>query len=152
VNLSRSTLWIAWVLALGAVAAVAFLPGLLPHRADPWHAGEIAVAQFVLAIFALTAGVGSFALRESLALRDLRSGALDPTTLEGRVQLHRMLAALWALCLVVAGLGCVLAWGAPSRGPAWPFWIGAAALLAIHAPRAWLFTRAARSASEPPPG
>ena len=150
--MSSTPLWIVWALALAAVGVLAFVPGVVPVRAMPWHAGQIAVAQFVLAIFALTAGVGSFALRESLALRDLRSGALDPATEAGRVRLHRMLWALWTLCLVVAGLGCVLAWGAASRAYAWPFCAGAALLLVIHAPRAWLFTRAARSASSPRPG
>jgi hypothetical protein len=150
--MSRVTLWVLWALALAAIALVAFASGVVPRRAQPWHAGEVAVAQFVLAIFGLLAGVGSFALRESLALRDWRSGALDPTTPAGRVRLHRMLAALWGLCLGVAALGCVLAWGAPSRGPAWPFWIGAAALLAVHAPRDWLFRPAARSAASPPLG
>jgi hypothetical protein len=149
---SRTILWSIWALALAAVAAVAFVPGVVGARAEPWHAGQIAVAQFILAIFALIAGVGSFALREALALREWKSGALDPTTESGRVRMQRMLGALWLLCLFVAGLGALMAWGAGERGYAWPFCAGAAGLLGIHAPRAWLFMRAARSAASPPPG
>ncbi len=66
----------------------------------------------MLGLLALVFGVATFALRETLVLRDLRSGALDPNSAGGFERIRRMLVALWSLCLVIAALGNVLAWGA----------------------------------------
>jgi hypothetical protein len=139
---SRSTLWMFWagIVALLALDALA-LPTLLPTRADVWYEAEASVAQLVLGLLALVTGVGSFALRETLVVRDLRSGALDPNTAGGFQRVQRTLVALWSLSLVIAALGNVLAWGAARPLAAAPFLIGAAALLVVHAPRGWLFAR-----------
>lgn len=139
---SRSALWTLWavIVALLALDAVA-IAGVLPTRADVWYEAEASVAQLVLGLLALVAGVGSFALRETLVLRDLRSGALDPNTESGFRRVRRMLFALWSLSLVIAALGNVLAWGSAKPLAALPFLIGAAVLLAVHAPRGWLFKR-----------
>ena len=143
---SRSTLWMLWavIVALLALDAAA-IAGVLPTRADVWYEAEASVAQLVLGLLALVAGVGSFALRETLVLRDLRSGALDPSTPSGFRRVQRMLFALWSLSLVIAALGNVLAWGSAKPLAAAPFLIGAAVLLAVHAPRGWLFERPASS-------
>lgn len=147
-NGSRSALWTLWaaIFALLVLDALA-LPRILPTRPDVWYDAEASVAQLVLGLLALVAGVGSFALRETLALRDLRSGALDPNTASGFQRLRRMLFALWSLSLVIAALGNVLAWGAAKPLAAVPFLIGAAVLLALHAPRGWLFVRPAGAQS-----
>jgi hypothetical protein len=141
---SRSTLWTLWaaIVALLVLDALA-LARVLPTRADVWYEAEASVAQLVLGLLALVAGVGTFALRETLVLRDLRSGALDPNTPSGFRRVQRMLVALWSLSLVIAAFGNVLAWGAARPMAAAPFLIGAAVLLAIHAPRLWLFARPA---------
>lgn len=141
---SRSTLWTLWavIVALLVLDALA-LRGWLPTRADVWYEAEASVAQLVLGLLALVAGVGSFALRETLVVRDLRSGALDPNTESGFRRVQRMLFALWSLSLVIAALGNVLAWGAAKPIAAVPFLIGAAVLLAVHSPRGWLFKSSA---------
>ena len=93
----------------------------------------------MLALLALVAGVGTFTLRESLALREIRSGALDPNTPAGFARVRGMLIVLWTLCLVIGLLGCVLAYGADSPRASWPYVFAAAVLLVLHAPRRWLF-------------
>ena len=100
---SRSTLWMLWavIVALLATDALA-LASLLPVRADPWYEAEASVAQLVLGLLALVTGVGTFALRETLVLRDLRIGALDPNTADGLMRIRRALVALWSLSLARA--------------------------------------------------
>ncbi len=144
---SRSTLWILWaaLFALLALDAIA-LERVLPTRADVWYEAEASVVQLVLGILALVAGVATFAIRETLVLRDLRSGALDPNTASGFARVRRALVALWSLCLVIALLGNVLAWGAGTPIAAAPFLIGAAVLLVLHAPRGWLFAQSIEAA------
>ena len=144
---SRTTLWILWaaivaLLALDAIAVARFLP----VRVHPWYDAQTSVALLVLGLLALVAGVGTFALRESLVLRDLRSGTLDPNTASGFARIQRTLVALWSLCLVIGLFGDVLAWGAAKSIVAAPFLIGAAVLLVVHAPRRWLFARGAAAA------
>ena len=144
---SRATLWMLWAaivasLALDAIALTRFLP----VRAHPWYDAQTSVALLVLGLLALVAGVGTFALRESLVLRDLRSGTLDPNTPSGFARIQRTLVALWALCLVIGLFGDVLAWGAAKPIVATPFLIGAAVLLVVHAPRRWLFAHGAGAA------
>ncbi len=143
---SRSTLWTLWagIVALLALDALA-IAEWLPTRPDVWYEAEASVAQLVLGLLALVAGVGTFALRETLVLRDLRSGAIDPNTATGFRRVERMLFALWSLSLVIAALGNVLAWGAAKPLAAAPFLVGAAALLVVHSPRRWLFARPATS-------
>jgi hypothetical protein len=144
---SRTTLWLLWaaivaLLALDAIAVTRFLP----VRAHPWYDAQTSVALLVLGLLALVAGVGTFALRESLVLRDLRSGTLDPNTASGFARIQRTLVALWSLCLVIGLFGNVLAWGAATPIVAAPFLIAAVVLLVVHAPRGWLFARAAGTA------
>ena len=140
---SRSALWMLWAVFFAVLAVDAFATArLLPSRASAWYDAEASVVQFVLGLLALVTGVGTFALREALVLRDLRSGALDPTMPSGRARIQRMLVALWSLCLVIAALGNVLAWGAAKPAEAVPFQIAAAALLLWHAPRGWLVAQA----------
>ena len=141
---SRSSLWLLWVAYVALLVLDAFaLAGLLPTRADTWYDAEASVVQLVLGLVALVVGIGTFALRETLMLRDLRSGALDPNTAGGFMRVRRMLFALWSLCLVIAGFGNVLAWGAARPIAAAPFLVAAAVLLVLHAPRGWLFARPA---------
>jgi hypothetical protein len=86
--------------------------------------------------------VGTFTLREALALRDLRTGALDPESAAGFVRLRQALLVLWALCLLIGLFGVGLAWASGSARAAWPYAAAAAILLVIHAPRRGLFAPA----------
>lgn len=135
------TLWLPWAVAFATVLALLALPAFLAQRAQPWYEAQIAVARFTLAILALVAAVGTFALRESLVLRDVREGRLDPATPAGMARLRMRFLALWALCAAVGALGGVLAYGSgqPARG--WPYLIGAAVLLVLHAPWARFLRR-----------
>lgn len=141
---SRSTLWMFWaaIAASLAIDAIALVQ-LMPARVEPWYEAETSVVRLVLGLLALVTGLGTFALRETLVLRDLRSGALDPNTASGSARIRRMLVALWSLCLVIALLGDVLAWGSARPIAAAPFLLAAAVLLVVHAPRGWLFARTA---------
>ena len=149
---SQRSLWLIWAVFAGALVFELVIAGRLPARDVPWHAAQAAVAQFVLALIALAIGVWTFALRESLALRDLRAGRLLPESAEGAARLRGMWLVLWGLTLVIGALGCVLAWGSASQRAALPYVLGAAVLIAIHAPRAHylgLFGTAQSSASQP---
>jgi hypothetical protein len=144
---SRGSLWLWWALFVAALALQLVLAeGVASLRAQPWHTARTAVAGFVLALISVALGVWTFALREGLALRDVRSGALDPSTPVGLFRLRQMLVALWILCLVIGLLGSVVAWGAASARLAWPYIAGAGVLLLLHAPRRWVFGSAAGAA------
>ncbi len=101
------------MLALEVAAA-----DLVPQRSVPWDAAQTAVAGFVTAIFSFTAGVWTFALRESRA--------------------RSTLLGIWGLCVLIGFFGSVIAWGAASQGAALPYVGAAAVLLVINAPRRWL--------------
>jgi hypothetical protein len=136
---SRRSLWLLWALFLGMLCLEPLLARHLPVRAIPWHGGQAAVAGFVLALAAIALGVWTFALREALALRDVRAGRLDPHTPEGLWRMRAMLLALWAFCLLPGLLGSVLAWGSGTPQASWPYVLGGGALLLLHAPRDRLF-------------
>jgi hypothetical protein len=80
---SRHTLWAGWATFGALLAFELALPRLIPGRPDPWYDAQQAVAGFVLAQLSLIAAVGTFSLRESFVLRDLRVGTLDPRTPAG---------------------------------------------------------------------
>lgn len=138
---SRRTLWLLWALFLASLALSLAIPWILPSRPHPWHPAQAAVAGFVMALLSLATGVGTFSLRESWALRDIRAGALDPRTPAGFARMRRLLLTLWTLCLSIGLLGCVLAYAAALPSAAWPYALASAALLVLHAPRRWLFTK-----------
>jgi len=136
---SRRALWVLWAAfaaLLGLELAFAYF---VPSRLHPWYDAQASVAGFVLALLSLVAGVGTFTLRESLALREIRQGALDPSTPAGLARVRGMLLVLWTLCLVIGLLGCGLAYGAASPRAALPYVVAAAVLLVLHAPRHWIF-------------
>jgi hypothetical protein len=137
---SRASLWGLWA---GFVALLGlellFAEHLAAGRGYPWDGAMTSVAGFVLGVIAAALGVWTFALREGLALRDVRSGALDPATPEGLFRLRRVLVALWTLCLLIGLLGEVVAWGAGAARLSWPYLAGAGVLLLLHAPREWVF-------------
>ncbi|MFI5216555.1 MAG: hypothetical protein ACHQ3O_08415 [Candidatus Limnocylindria bacterium] len=136
---SRAAVWVLWA-GFAALLALEFaFAYLAPSREHPWYDAQVSVAGFVLALLALITGVGTFTLRESLALREIRAGALDPSTPAGYARVRLMLIVLWTLCLVIGLLGCGLAWGAASPRAALPYLVGAAVLLAFHAPRRRIF-------------
>jgi hypothetical protein len=130
--------WLAWAVCLAGWGLECVLASELA-RPEPWAAAQTAVAEFVLAIFSLVAGVGTFVLRETFALGPIRRGALDPDTPAGLRRLRTTLLALWSLCLVIGAFGVVIAWGAASPREAWPYLAGALVLLLVYAPRAWIF-------------
>jgi hypothetical protein len=143
---SRSALWVLWAGFVALLALELAFAHLVPSRPQPWYDAQAAVAGFVLALLSLVAGVATFTLRESLALREIRQGALDPHTSAGLERVRTMLVVLWALCLGIGLLGSGLAYGAARPRAAWPYLIAAGVLLVIHAPRHWIF------ASPPAPG
>src|SRR5262245_27752644 len=136
----RWALWILWAVFAALLALELRVAYVLPPRPHPWYDAQVAVAGFVLALLSVVAAVGTFTLRETLAMREIRRGSLDPNTPDGFARLRGMLVVLWALCLVIGVLGDLLAWGAARPRAAWPYFIGAGILLVLHAPRGWLFS------------
>jgi hypothetical protein len=132
---SRRALWVLWAAFAALLALELGFAYYAPTRLHPWYDAQASVAGFVLALLSLIAGVGTFTLRESLALRDIRLGTLDPSTPAGLSRVRGMLLVLWTLCLVIGLLGCGLAYGAASPRAALPYLFAAAVLLVIHAPR-----------------
>jgi hypothetical protein len=132
--MSTPLLWIVWLAVVVLTGAVALVPTLYgPRTTDSTEAG-LEVMQFVLALLSITAAVGSLAVRESV-LRgiwrgDYRGGSRDATE-----RLGRALLGAWVLCLVIAGLGTLLAWFAADPARSWPYLLAAAVLLVYHAPR-----------------
>jgi hypothetical protein len=137
---SRTSLWVLWTLFVATLALELGLAYRVSGRPDPWHTGQTAVAGFVLALMAVALGVWTFALRESLALRDVRAGRLDLSAPEGFARMRQVLLVLWLLCLLVGLLGSGLSWGSASPTSSWPYIAGAAALLVLHAPRTRMLT------------
>jgi len=136
---SRGALWVLWAGFATLLALEFAFAYAVPSRLHPWYDAQASVVGFVLALLSLVAAVGAFTLRESLALREIRSGALDPTTPAGFARTRLMLFVLWTLCLVIGLFGCGLAYGADSPRSAAPYILAAAVLLVLHAPRHWLF-------------
>jgi hypothetical protein len=136
----RWALWILWAVFAALLALELRVAYVIPPRPHPWYEAQVAVAGFVLALLSVLAAVGTFTLRETLAMRQIRRGELDPSTEAGFARVRGMLVVLWTLCLVVGLLGDLLAWGAARPRAAWPYFLGAAALLVLHAPRRWLFS------------
>ena len=134
-------LWLLWLAMLALLAVTAAAPFLIGPTQTPYSDAGTSVLAFVLSLFAMTAGVGSLAVRESL-VRGVWAGAVDPRTPQGGTRVLRDLLGAWVLCLIVGGLGSILAWasGRPTLG--WPYLLAAAALLVFHAPRAVIFGRA----------
>ena len=128
---ARRQVCVVWAGFAALLALSLAIPRLLPAREIPWHAGQAAVAGFVLALLAMVAGVSSLALREQVRV----FLANEPDTSASRSRVRLMVLDLWTRCVVVGALGSILAWGAASPVAAWPFVAGAAALLVFHAPR-----------------
>ena len=134
-------LWLAWLamLVLGVASAVV-LTVAGPAQAR-WSHERTIVLTFALTLIAMVAGIGSLALRETL-VRSVSSGSVDPRSADGAVYVRAILLRAWALCGAVALLGAFASWIAAAPALAWPYVVGATALLVFHAPR--------RSTLEPP--
>ncbi len=124
--------WLGFVAALALVAAVPFVAG--PEQAMLSDAQQ-SVVTFVLTLLSMTAGVGSLATRENV-VRGVSSGTLDPRTPRGAVVMRRMLLGTWALCVVIALMGLLMAWLGASPWSAAPYVVAAATRRVFHAPRA----------------
>jgi hypothetical protein len=119
---------------LTTLAGVMAVPALAGPREPWWADARIEVFTYPITLFAITCGVGSLALRERL-VRAVSSGTLDPHSAEGGGRVRSVLLRVWALCVAVAIFGAFIAWVAADPRRAWPYAVGAAALLAFHAPR-----------------
>jgi hypothetical protein len=129
------SLWLLWGAMFATVLVWLVLPWVGPHRAEPWYEAQTAVIRFAFAILGLVAAVASFAVRESLVLREVREGRLDPETEGGIARLRLRFLALWALCAAIGVLGGLVAYFADRAATGWPYLAGAAVLFVVHAPR-----------------
>lgn len=142
--------WASWAVFFATLCLWFALPRLVAPVPDPWNTAESAVAGFVLAILALCAGIGTFAMRESLLLRDVREGRIDPTTPEGLAIVRTRLVALWALCSTIGMLGAILVHWSGRPGTGAPYLVAAAALLVLHAPNRRFFRNVCEAMSGAP--
>jgi hypothetical protein len=126
--------WASWAVLFATLGLWFALPRLVAPVPDPWNAAESAVGSFVLAILALVAGIGTFALRESLVMREVREGRIDPGTPAGLAQVRIRLVALWALCSAIGVLGGIMIHWSGRTDTGAPYLVGAAVLLVLHAP------------------
>jgi hypothetical protein len=124
--------WLWWAALFASLSIWVAMPRFATPLPDPWNAAETAVAGFVLAILALVAGLGTFALRESLVERD--ADATRGASADGGARVQLRLVELWLLCAVIGALGGIMIRhsGRPATGL--PYLIGAGALFVIHAP------------------
>jgi hypothetical protein len=135
------TWWLSWAALFATLALWPALPRFVAPPREPWNAAETAVAGFVLALLALAAAIGTFALREALVQRELDEGRLDPTTPAGRAAVHARLVSLWLLCAAIGACGGILLHYSLLSAAGWPYLAGAALLFVLHAPSARLFRR-----------
>jgi hypothetical protein len=138
----RRTLWLAWSVCAAILAVEVAIPYLAPPRPDPWHPAQTALAGFILAIFSLAAAEGTFALRESLVVRDAPPAEIGVRSLAGvaNVRVARFFT-LWALCALIGFFGALVAYGSANPAASTPYAVAAAVLLAVHAPRPKLLAR-----------
>lgn len=135
----RWALWLVWAVMLVGIALDVALPLLLPPPSQPWYEARAQVVRFVLALLSLSAGVGTFALRETLVMRGLRAGVLDPMTPQGLARVRATLIVLWALCELIGVFGLVVSLGSGRPTFGWPFAVASVVLLILHRPHAaWL--------------
>jgi hypothetical protein len=136
----KSLLWSCWLMVLAALALSAALPITLGPTVPWWPDARSDVLTFALTLLAMTAGVGSLAIRETL-VRSVASGAVSPQTPEGAFTVRSSLLRAWILCLIVGLLGFCVAWVSASPIRALPYALGAGALLLFHSPRRSEFSR-----------
>jgi len=139
-------LWLVWALFAVILAAEVAFPYVVAPPADAWHPAQTAVAGFVLAIFSLAAAEGTFALRESLVVRDAPPTDLGMRSLAGATHVRgARFATLWALCDLIGLFGLLVAHGSARPAAATPYAVAAAVLLVLHAPRARLLAKLAQT-------
>lgn len=131
----RLLYWLVWAALLASLLVWALAPRLMPPRAHPWGEAATAVAGFVLTLFALVTGVGTFSMRETLVMREAETGAPANHAVDG-FWIRTRLVTLWLLCAMVGVYGGILGRYSAFPATAWPYLIGAAVLFVIHAPRA----------------
>jgi hypothetical protein len=135
-------LWLVWAVFAAILAAELAVPYAVAPRANAWHSAQTALAGFVLAIFSLAAAEGTFALRESLVVRDAPPADLGMRSLAGTTHARgARFVTLWALCDLIGFFGMLIARGSGSPAAATPYVVAAAVLLVLHAPRQRLLAR-----------
>jgi hypothetical protein len=153
-NRAPFSLWFAWAGLFASLGIWLALPRFEVPYPTPWSQAETAVGGFVLAILAMVAGIGTFALRQSMVLHDIREVRLDPTTPEGYARVRQGLVVLWLLCAGIGVLGAIMIHYSGGLTPGVPYLAGAAALFVLHAPRPRFFQRVSEgetpSASDTP--
>jgi hypothetical protein len=135
-----------WLGAVALLLGIAVAPSVLGQIAVPYSPAGVSVLAFVLTLLAMTAAVGSLAVREAL-VRVVSERTVDAQTPAGWVRVLRDQLGAWALCLIVAGLGSVLAFAAARPELGWPYVLAAGALLLFHTPRAAVLGTARRDAA-----
>ena len=125
---------LAWGAALALVVASTVVPAVAGPAEPRWSHERTVVLAFALTLIAMVSGIGSLALRETL-VRAVASGSVDLRSPEGAGYERAILFRAWALCAAVGLLGWFVAWIAAAPALAWPYAVGAMALLLFHAPR-----------------
>jgi len=147
-KMQQGILWAVWAVFAALFALGVWSPFFFGPVSAPYSDAAVQVLGFVLALLAMTAGVGSMASRESL-LKAIWAGRIDPGSTGGLARMLRTLLGTWALCLFVGAMGVVMAFASAKPVSQWPYGLAGATLLAFHSPRARRF-RGARFAPSAP--
>lgn len=99
------TLRIIWRALLGSLGLYAALPWFLRSGA---REESVDALLLILIAVAVVTGVATFAVRELLLVRPIRSGALRVDTDTGLARVTQISVVLWALCESVGLYGLVL--------------------------------------------
>lgn len=128
---SQRTVWRA---LLGSLVLYAALPWFL--RPEPRLESAAAMLLGLTAISAVT-GVATFAVRELLLNRPIRSGELRVDTDAGRSRLMQLCIVLWGLCESVGVCGIVLYMLSGEARYLYLFLMASAGLFFAHRPGRW---------------
>ncbi len=119
---------------LGSLALYAALPWFLRPEA---RAESVDALLLALTAVAVITGVGTFAARELLLVRPMRSGTLSVDTDAGLARVTQISVVLWALCESVALYGLVLYQLSGEARYLYLFLMASAGLFFAHRPGRW---------------
>jgi hypothetical protein len=123
-----------WRALLGSLALYAALPWFL--RPEP-RVESVGAMLLGLTAISLVTAIATFAVRELLLNRPIRSGELRVDTDAGRNRLMQLYVVLWALCESVGVYGLVLYMLSGEARYLYLFLMASAGLFFAHRPGRW---------------
>ncbi len=131
----NQTRWAIW--AAMAVSLIIYLciPLIVPAPPMAYETTDFGVLFTAVGVVAVLTSVASVVLRRALLIQPLRTGVLDPESIEGAQRMTQGFILTWALSEAVAIYGVFLYVLTRQVQLMVPFIAMSAALLVVHAPR-----------------